>query len=411
MMKPPNHSRGSIVFVNLVLAVACTCVFAQDERRTYVHRTPVRAVTRIPFELNGNEIFLQLRVNGSKPLWFGLDTGAYASVINTTTAQSLGLKMGVNGVATGAGGQVESTNVPDVTFDIGGAILKDLNINALALVSIENSMGHKMDGILGSEFFRRFVVEIDFEKMEISLYEPASFNYRGGGEMLALSFNDNHPYVRARVELQGRDAIDGEFVIDTGSNFALILLPSFIEENKLKASLPPTLKTFGRGVGGEIAMPVGRASRLQLGGITIERPVTAFPQNGMFGRTGKAGNIGSAVLRHFKVTFDYSHSRMMLEPNGRFAEAYEYDMSGLQLVTESPAFNVVRVNRVLPDSPADAAGLRQGDEIITFDGRRVNEFRLAALREMLRKPDRQYALQVRRGAETLNIALRTRRMV
>jgi hypothetical protein len=410
MLKPRSSSRISVLFV-AVLASACVCVRAQGERHEVVRRSAAHAVARVPFELNGNEIFLQLRVNGSKLLWFGLDTGAYSSVVNATMAQSLGLKLGAGGVATGAGGQVQSTSVPDVTFDINGALLKDLNINAMSLTPIENSMGRRMDGILGSEFFRRFVVEIDFEKMLISVYEPAGFNYRGGGEMLALSFYDNHPYVRARVELPGLEAVEGEFVVDAGSNFPLILLPSFIEENRLRPSLPPTLKTFGRGVGGEIAMPVGRAGRLQIGGITIERPVTAFPQSGTFGRAGKAGNIGSAVLRHFKVTFDYSRSRMILEPNGRFAEAYEYDMSGLQLITEGPAFNVFHVNRVLPNSPAEEAGIKQGDEIISFDGHHVNEFHLAALREMLRKPDRRYALQVRRGAENLSVTLKTRRMV
>ncbi len=102
-----------------------------------------------------------------------------------------------------------------------------------------------------------------------------------------------------------------------------------IERNNLRESLPPTITTFGRGVGGEVRMPIGRASALELGKLKLERLVTAFPSNGWFGEQGKAGNIGSAVLRRFKVIFDYSRGRMILEPNKFFSDAFEHDMSGL----------------------------------------------------------------------------------
>ena len=370
-----------------------------------------RRVARIPFELNGNMIYLQVRVNDSRPLWFALDTGAYHSILNLPVVQALNLKSGRAGTATGAGGQVQTVTLSGLTFDVGGAPLKDLNIAALPLASLENSTGRAMDGILGAEFFRRYVVEIDYVTKEISLYEPAAFQYGGRGESLPLTFHDNHPYVRAKIELPGRPSIEGEFVIDAGSNLPVILLPSFIEEHKLRDSLPPTLKSYGRGVGGEVALPVGRASALHLGGFRVERPVTAFPPAGTFGRDGMAGNIGSAVLRRFKVIFDYSRRRMILEPNAHFADAFEHDMSGLQLVTEGPGFAAFSVNRVLENSPAEEAGIKKGDEIVSFDGRPASQLRLVSLREMLRQPAKTYSLQLKRGAETVSVTLKTRRLI
>src|SRR3954471_18360294 len=100
-----------------------------------------------------------------------------------------------------------------------------------------------------------------------------------------------------------------------------------------------------------------------------------------------------------------------MEQNKSYNEPFEYDMSGLQVVTESPAFKTVTVLRILPDSPAAEAGLRQGDEIVSIGGRPVAELKIAALREMLRQPDRRYALEVRRGAETVNAELKTRRLI
>lgn len=380
-------------------------------RFTTVRQQPARKVSQFPFELNGNMSFVAVRVNDSKPLSFGLDTGAYLSVINTPIVEQLGLKTGGRAVGFGAGGQVSSLQLPDVTLDVSGAILRDLDLSAMALGSIENSLGRPMDGILGAEFFKRYVVELDYEKKEITLYEPADFVYSGLGETLPLTFYHNHPYVRAKVSLPGIKPVEGEFVIDAGSNFPIILLPSFIERNNLRESLPPSITTFGRGVGGEIRMPIGRASALELGKVKLERVVTAFPANGWFGEPKKAGNIGSAVLRRFKVIFDYSRGRMILEPNKFFSDPFEHDMSGLSLVSEGPEFKIIRVNRVLTQSPAEEAGIKQGDEIVSVSGRPATEHRLVTLREMLRQPGKVVSLQIKRGTEKISVALKTRRLI
>lgn len=399
-----------LAFVSIV--ALCAAGQGQSAKRDTAAKTHAsQAVAQIPIELAGNEIFLRARVNGSEPLWFALDTGAGGSVVNTATAEALGLKLEGSHRARGAAGHAPSAIVRGVRLDIGGARLEDLSVQTIALTSIENAMGHKMDGILGSEFFRRYVVELDYEKLLVNVYEPAGFEYKGGGESLPLTFELNHPYVSAKVAMPGREPVEGRFVLDTGSNFPLILLDSFVREKRLNESNAKTLKTTGRGVGGEVAMPVGRTGRLLLGSYSLENPVTSFPQSGWFAREGAAGNIGGAILRRFKVTFDYSRSRMVLEPNKRFDEPFEYDMSGLQVVTDSPSFKTVTVLRILPDSPAAEAGLRQGDEIVSIGGRPVAELKLATLREMLRQPDRRYSLEVRRGAETVNAELKTRRLI
>jgi hypothetical protein len=314
-------------------------------------------------------------------------------------------------VAQGAGGHVESGTIRGVTFDIGPVKLADLSIMSLALAPVENTVGRRMDGILGAEFFRRFVVEIDFLKKELSLYEPREFSYQGTGEILPLSFRDNHPYVKAKLLLPGREAIEGEFVIDSGSNFPLILLPAFVERYQIRQSVPSARSVFGRGVGGEISMPLGRANQLELGRFKISQPVTALPREGFFAASGKAGNIGAAILRRFKVVFDYTRSRVILESNERFTDPYVYDMSGLQLVTEGPDFILARIHRVLPDSPAADAGLKPEDEIVTVNGRAVSELRLPGIREMLRLPDKQYQLQIKRGQQIVPVSLKTRPLI
>src|SRR5215213_4735410 len=85
------------------LAALCAAGRAQDARPATAAKAAGQApVARVPFEMNGNSIYLQARVNGSEPRWFVLDTGAGVTVLNATTAESLGLKAGRAGTLRGA---------------------------------------------------------------------------------------------------------------------------------------------------------------------------------------------------------------------------------------------------------------------------------------------------------------------
>jgi hypothetical protein len=53
--------------------------------------TEGHSALQIPFEEDDGHIFLQVRLNDSHPLWFGLDGGAIRSVIDADQARALGL--------------------------------------------------------------------------------------------------------------------------------------------------------------------------------------------------------------------------------------------------------------------------------------------------------------------------------
>jgi hypothetical protein len=373
---------------------------------------PASKLSRIPIEMNGNHVLLQGRVNGSAPLWFTLDTGAAASVINMRRARELGLELSGVGRAQGAGGTAESGRLRGITFSLQGVEIKNLSVMAIALDSIEATAGRSMDVIIGAELFHRYVVEVDYENHFITLYDPQQFVYTGTGESLPLRFFYNHPYVTARVSFPGLEPIEGDFVIDAGSGFGITFHPSFVKERKLVERVPGTIQTKARGVGGEFSVTVGRIESLELGRFKLDRPTTAFPQtSGFIAREGAAGNIGGLILRRFKVIFDYPRQRMILEPNKSFNDRFDFDMSGLGLISDSPHFTTVKINRIIEGSPAAEAGLKAGDVIMEVDGRVSSEYTLHSLREMFKKEGKQYRLQVRRGEETLQFRLKTRRLI
>jgi hypothetical protein len=367
---------------------------------------------RIPIEMNGNHVLLQGRVNGSAPLWFTLDTGAARSVVNIRLARELGLQLTGKGFAQGAGGLAESARLSGITFSLPGAEIKNLDVMALALESIEATAGRSMDVIIGAELFHRYVVEVDYASRFIRLYDPQSYAYTGTGESLPLKFSHNHPYVSGRIALPGMEPIEGDFVIDAGSGFGITFHPAFVKEHKLLERLPKTIQSKARGVGGEFPLSIGRIESLELGRFKLNRPITAFPQTaGFIARQGAAGNIGGLILRRFKVIFDYSRRRMILEPNKHFADPFDIDMSGVALITESPQFKLIKVQRIIEGSPAAEAGLKPEDVILEVDGRDASAFTLHTLREMFKQEGRPYRLKIRRNDETLQVQFKTRRLI
>lgn len=365
---------------------------------------------RIPIEIGSGHIFLRVQINNSQPLWFALDTAASRSLLDLTRARQLGLKLLGEPTIIGAGGSVTGSYARHLSVKLRGTEFRDQTFLTLPLEALSAGEGRAIDGILGYDFFHRFVVEIDYSSKVINLFEPQTYHYRGKGEVIPFTLHSDQPYVRAKLILAEQNQIESEFVIDTGSSNSLMLAKDFVEKNNVLSFVKNRLESQARGVGGEIALIVGRVKRIELGRFTIREPITLFP-NGEITAPGKAGNIGGKILRRFRVIFDYSRLRMILEPSDSFSESDKTDMSGATLIAEGPGFSTIKVVRVRENSPAAEAGLRSADTIVSIDNKPADEIGLGAIREMFQQEGRGYQVVVKRGSETLHIQLRLRELI
>jgi hypothetical protein len=173
-----------------------------------------------------------------------------------------------------------------------------------------------MDGVLGDQFFRLFVVEIDYLTKSINLYDPQSYHYQGKGEKIPLEVGPGHIYIRAPITAAKLAPLTGLFMIDSGSATGLVINSPFVKQNKL---LPPSNQTTPFpicGIGGDSRTQIGRLTEIRLGNLKVENPITMFSQaeNGVLASNDFSGSIGNAILRRFKVVFDYSRKLMILEP-------------------------------------------------------------------------------------------------
>lgn len=374
-------------------------------------------VGELPFEIASNKPFVQVSINGSAKQWFILDTGcAGTSVIAREYAQRAGLRgedERQTHLGAGEGVQVAVARVRDVTLEMGGARMKSPELRIFPLAHVAPFEGRRVDGLIGQDFLDRHVVEIDYERGRIRVLDPERFVPAVGSISIPISLDRGHPVAEGAITVRGGESIPGRFIIDTGVRATIILFRPFAVAHRLLDAPGNLLKaTIGGGAGGETRGDIGRLATLRIGSSSVQDPIAIFSRDtvGVFASSELDGIIGGELLRRSKVTFDYPHSRIILEPYARSTSAFEYDMSGLFLVADGDAFQRVKVLSATQGTPAAKAGLRRDDEILSIDGRRSPGLTLEDARRILRKPGTR-RLEVLRDGRRLQVTLVTRRLV
>ncbi len=344
----------------------------------------------IPIKLVHNKILLPVRINGSEVFDFVLDTGSPVMLLAAPElAPSMKLQRGGRLTLNGAGdGQApEAWRARGATIGIeslaGSVELTGQSVYVLA----ENPgfgayLGVPAYGIVGRALFDRYVVEIDFRRQQIVLYEPQRYSYPGSGEVVDLRLVGGHPHCDGVLVLPNGDRHTLDLVIDSGAGLALTVI-----ENRGGGLLMPAgaqSRRLGRGLNGEIRGWVTRAPQLELGGLKVTDVVTAFADRRTGIAPGAEANLGAEVLRRFRVIFDYGSRRMILEPAENFDEPFDIDMSGLLLRAEGDALDQLIIEEVREGSPAAVVGIEAGDRLLALDGRRVS---LEQAMELLRLRD------------------------
>ena len=287
--------------------------------------SPRSSARVLPFELHQGSIWLAVKVNGSAPLRFELDSGSSVDVIDRARAQALGLPIEERGHQWNAGvgdGLTRLASVRDVALDIAGMPLLAERVEVLDLRDIARGKGREMDGMVGATLFERFVVAIDYSAKTMTLYDPARFVYVGPGEILSL-----HPVkgalrlwtVRAELVLGLGEPIEGEFVVDTPVALPAVVSSGFARDHGLLAAMRQSGLQASEllGVGGTTRAWLGRVDELRLGSLRVPAPTVALAHSprGVLGGHRVAGVLGGGALSRFLVIFDCPRRRMILEPH------------------------------------------------------------------------------------------------
>ena len=377
----------------------------------------------LSFKSESNLMIVPIKINDQGPFNFILDTGSESGMIfdkliigenNLVNARTIP-------IYAADGNKVTDLWVAnDIRINFAGVHGKDQSMLVLQsnFVDIENVLGVEAHGILGSEIFNRFVVDIDYSERRINLTHPEDFKRPKKYKKIPIIIDNFRPYVNVDVKQKGEKSITVKLLIDTGASSALFLDAESNEDIVLPER---TLEhTIGRGLAGIVKGKIGRVKKIKLGKFKFKKVLTSYPDNWGLSKPGvetkredvRYGTIGSDVLSKFHVIFNYHEGYMYLKPNKNYQERFQFNTIGMNVMAFGERLNEYYVNDIIPDSPADKAGLEIGDEVIAMNNNPAFFYKLDEVVSVLKRtPGERLKLIIRRDGELMQFNLKHKRLL
>jgi len=358
----------------------------------------------IPFQLYGNVIVTEISVDESVPLNFIFDTGAGGTVINTSTAASLGIVGDKTVSREGATGMAEIVQSTDHIVYVEDISFQDITLGIAELGHIEKRIGTPIDGVIGWLILSQYAVRIDYDTMLIEIYDNNKFEYDFGDSGYTLEVRGTTIFTNVTVAFKSGNIFTGKVLVDTGAGNTFYFNTPFIEENDLLAEMDTYYERETQSISTESAhVYTTMLANLSISDYEFSTlPVTmAIAEAGASSWSGPMGILGNDVLKRFNVFIDLQQEMMSLEPNRLYHDQFEVNCSGLELATDD-AFQGVIIDHVYAGSPAHEAGLKVGDEIVQINGANVSDFQLPQIRSMLSQDGEEIDILIDRKGELYN---------
>ncbi|MBP2830813.1 aspartyl protease family protein [Aquimarina sp. U1-2] len=390
---------------------------------------------KIKFELANNLIIIPVELNGVE-LSFILDTGVGSTIIfSIDNKESLELKNATKIYLRGLGDEapVEAIKSLDNTLKIGDAVSARHSVFLVFDESINFSprMGFPIHGIIGYDFFKDFIFDINYTKKVIKINTPDQYTYKKCDKCYRTNINfsqqNKRPILTAQYKA-GDTLRDLRLLLDSGSGSSLWLF----EDQKKGITIPKSSfpDFLGKGFNGDIYGSRSKISELHIGNFVLNNVTTAFPDSKYIQGIAldkREGSLGGNVLRRFNLTIDYPNQQITFKKNSFFNKPFYYNMSGLTIQhvgynaiepdpnikndNENVVYKATERNRVYlginrvvnektlelsnyilrpkyeisdvrPNSPADLVGLQRGDLILEVNGKKAYQYKLSQLNDL-----------------------------
>jgi len=399
----------------------------------------------IPFQNINNLIFIPINVNGVE-LHFLLDTGVEETIlfsmeekkeVNFYNVEKISLR------GLGSETSIEGLKSTNNILEIKGLrsvnhllyIVLDQNFN------LSSHVGIPVNGIIGYNFFKKNLVEVNYSKKKIIVYVDNEKNrnkIEKKFEKVPITIERSKPYLTGNVTINTVE-IPAKLLLDIGNSDAIWLF-----ENKEKAVTIPA-KNFddylGKGFSGDVEGKRAQISKFSFSKFDFKNPIVAFPDSSSTRNVkmvqDRAGSVGAEILRRFNMVFDYSNNQLFLKKNNNYGSPFKYNKSGVELqhyglqwVQETVRLETVPykgtitiengaivqsnfrykfvlkpiylVAHVRKNSPAAISGLQKGDVIVSINNRPGYDYSLEKINSLLKSEEEDWiSFEVERESQIL----------
>ncbi|NND16481.1 MAG: PDZ domain-containing protein [Eudoraea sp.] len=380
---------------------------------------------KVQFEMINNLMIIPMEVNGAQ-LSFILDSGVSTPILfNLSDQDSIQLnnvsEIKIQGL--GEGESVRALKSTNNVFKLHNIqnfsqelyVVLDKNIN------FSPALGIPIHGIIGYDLFKDFVVDISYGRNIIKFHTPSTYKAktRKKSETLPLVIHHKRAFIDGEVVMTNDEDVPVKLLIDTGSSDAIWLF----DDPEKGIGIPDRhyVDYLGRGLNGEIYGRRTKVKSIKIGSFEIKDAKAAFPYMAYFQAApnmgDRNGSLGAEILRRFNVVFDYGRRQLTLNKNNHFNDPFHYNMSGIALQHNGVRYVAEKISNMKPSSrderafgdikilignqtkislvpeivvsairagsPADEAGLQEGDVILAVNGKKIHNYKLQEILKML----------------------------
>jgi len=340
---------------------------------------PAREITTVPFSrLTGGIIIMQDKLGtNTGTLNFILDTGSSGISLDSTTADYLKLKpVPTERTIKGIAGSHKVSFLFNQQLHFPGLSIDSLNFHINNYDILTAVYGERIDGIIGYSVFSRYIVMLNYDSMKVSFWSHGTMKYPKGGYLLRPNIN---MLVAQPLRVRDYRSVSTRFLYDIGAGVCMLLSKEFVNDSSLLEKGKKRWTKEGEGLGGKLDMDLMVIKEVRVGPYRFHRvpvfvfddahDVTSYPYMG--------GLIGNDILRRFNAIINYRRGDIYLIPNSHYSEPFDYSYSGVELYLID---GVIVIGDVAKASPAEAAGLKEGDQVIAINKnftQNLNQYKLA----------------------------------
>ena len=304
----------------------------------------------IPFIFDSH-LYLQVRLNDTIPVTVIYDTGADFLYLDEDYLKLNNLQnaFGKKGIARmGGAGNNEPQSV-DIFIEPIKIHCGELNYQnkITPVIKLRDILGKHTDGLLGNTHLLNTPLEINFSESYIKqLKEPLPTDSLDRYHKLEARFKDNRIDVKANLQIDSANTVEGWFRMDLGSGSTITLSNETTSALNLAGIRKAYFETQAGGINKKGALSSGRPY---------------------------VGIIGNEIWSLYDIILDPVHSSVWVKRNDNEGSYSRSSVTHMAVIDRTDICDGWIINGLYKGGIAEQAGIEIGDIIIAINDRPVKE--------------------------------------